>query len=898
MAATLTDSNELTYFSFAIEKTEATPEGDLYVYGKATDETLDSDEQIIDKEFSSKAIADWLSSGANVRVQHNAQRDPAGVGVEASTDREGATWVKSLVVEPVAKRLVEKGALRAYSVGIARPKIVRDNVARGGRIVGGEIVEISLVDRPANKSCGIQLVKAADDGSPQWVGKVFGADLLTKGEEVVNVDLPKSASITFSPQDLAKLLEHRRVAEKRQMDPDVGGGVDRDKIPAKDFAGADRSFPIVTPKDVHDAALSLGRAQGQDTDAIKRRIISIARRKGAAFVAQLPDAWKTEDPDLAKGKKGKGKLPFPGAAPPMDGKDSDGDGKDTDKPGSHLDDKKNPPPKVKPGSSKKGEAVDEPDLEKAGAKKCPKCGKNFHADSKLRNCDSCGADLPHAEKGETLQIDLTGSQLMSEADMERLVAKLAKQLMDSGFTAKGDAKPAPTASGDQDGDEEDDTDDGDAEVGKAGKPTPDGGATGAGAAGIKPVPEHREPDGTAVEELEHDAGMPTTRDSSVKAALRLKALGVPGDMGALHDLLCPGYHPAEAAKCYPGHSLEELRVEDWQAKALTAATSAPLEQATAATTLWQHAVTIKGTDAQVLGEIREEAHKAFRDANPGPGAFPTPTELSATRYRRAYLTAGHANPGTAYDGPNTHSVPSGGVTANQFGRDYLATGHAQDSPANKADTPAVVPAPVPTGEANRVYYRNSQREGARQAMQAMHDHIASTFPDLCPMDGPGRAGQAPLGQRPVPTPVGKGEDPGAKKAAKKARKIAGLTKAVAAPDAFKAAVAEATAPLLAQLEEISKALVAEQARTEELQKAVNALGDLPDPATAAFKGVAQNPIAKSQHPVGAATIAEIAERNQQAAARELYMQARTNPDPAQREAAWSEYYRMTGVLPR
>ena len=52
---------------------------------------------------------------------------------------EGGHWVKSLVVEPVAKELVRKGVLTAYSVGIARPEIVRDPVARGGRIKGGQI---------------------------------------------------------------------------------------------------------------------------------------------------------------------------------------------------------------------------------------------------------------------------------------------------------------------------------------------------------------------------------------------------------------------------------------------------------------------------------------------------------------------------------------------------------------------------------------------------------------------------------------------------------------------------------------------------------------------------------------------------------------------------------------
>lgn len=866
MAATLTSSsNDITYLSFPIEKTETTPDGDLLVYGKATDGSVDSDEQIVDTAFSSKAIADWLSSGANVRVQHNAQRDPAGVGVEVDTGPDGETWVKSLVIEPIAKRLVEKGALRAYSVGIARPKIVRDSVARGGRIVDGEIVEISLVDRPANKNCGIQLVKSAEDGTPEWVGKVFGSDILTK-DDTVNVDVPKSATITFSPTDLAKLLEHRRIAEKRDMDPDVGGGVDRDKVPAADFAGSGRSFPIVTPKDVHDASLSLGRARGQDTDDVKRRIISIAHRKGDAFVAQLPEAWKKpeekfEDADLEKAKK-----PFPGAAPPIDGQDSDGDGKDTDKPGSEEDDDEKKPAKVPAGK-----ATEEPEVEKTGAKSCAKCGKNYHADSKLKRCEGCNAKLPRAEKAA-----------MSDADLAYLVEQLGKALA----LRKGAMPPAES---DQSDDEQDEDGGTTPDTGKGSKPVPGAGVVGEGASDIKPVPAHREPDGTAIESLEHDAGLPTTPDASVKTAMRHKSLGVPSDLGSMHDLLCPGFHPADTAKCYPDQGVSDFKVENWQAKALDAAVSAPLEEATKATAMWQHAVTIKGTEPEILAEIRNEAHKAFRDANPGPGTFPTPTELKPGSFRRAYISSGHANPGTAYDGPNTHSVPTGQTSANQFGRGFLATGHAEDSPSNKGVE--VNAAPLPTGEAQRVYYRNSQREGAKAAMQAMHDHIAQTFPDLCPM-APSQGGQASPGARPVPVPSAK---------AKKAKKQDEVLNKAASADLLKSAITQATAPLLERLEEISQALKAEQGRTEILQKTVDALGDLPDPATAAFKGVALNPRSANKtasYPVGAQTVAEIAERTQMARLAELQHEARLNPDPGQREAAWAEWYRMTGVTPR
>lgn len=881
MAATLTPAGELTFISFPITKFETTEDGNLYVYGKATDGSVDSDEQIVDTDFSSKAIQDWLASGANVRVQHNPQRDPAGVGVEVNTDADGTTWVKSLVVEPVAKTLVQNKALRAYSVGISRPKIVRDQVARGGRIVDGEIVEISLVDRPANKNCGIELVKANKDGNAEWVGKMFGnSSLLTKSEDTVaEVTLP--AHTHFTPADLAKLLSHRATAEKRQMDPSVGGGVDRDKLPAKDFAGRNRSFPIVTPGDVSDAASSIGRA-GADNysgDKLKRNIIRIARRKGDAFVAELPESWKKElglkkGADVKPGEDGmddnaeKGDKPFEGAhpkfgeghQPPHTDEDEKAiaarKGLDTD-----TDDDADSKDDVAEADATKGNAK--------GGKTCPSCNKGFDADSKLRRCPNCGKKLPKAGKPKS---------------------EMATKGAGCTCTGGGACDGCGSCSGDCD-----------KCMGmKSHKPVPGAGVAGAGAAAIKPVPEHREPDGPDIENLEHDMHIPTVPDASVKAAQRLKSVGASFDLGVLHDLTCPAFHPADVGKAYPSHGFANLDESIWQQKALDAAANAPLEEAGRMTQLWQHASTLKAADGVMLDELRDEAHKSFMDANPGPGSFPKPMELSPVRFRRPVIRDGHAVPGTDYDGPNTAHVPTGGINADEFNRGYLSSGHAADSPSNK--NTAVMPAPVPTGAPQRTYYRNVQRDSARSAMEAMHDHIAQTFPDLCSMTGPGVGGEEPVGARPVPAPVGKseaevkvkkGKKNGKVKVVKSQQPVAAKAATIDA-DLVKSAVVDALTPLASQIETLTKALKNEQKKNAKLAATVEELSTLADPTVTAFKGVAAPDALKSSTSV-TSTVASAAERTQAALMAALTDQARHSPDPSEREAAWAKLYQMNGI---
>jgi hypothetical protein len=66
---------------------------------------------------------------------------------------------------------------------------------------------------------------------------------------------------------------------------------ERDKVPRQDFAWPEaKKFPITDQAHLDAAVRLLGRAPKGKQAAIKRRIISIARRKGL----KLPDAWKAD----------------------------------------------------------------------------------------------------------------------------------------------------------------------------------------------------------------------------------------------------------------------------------------------------------------------------------------------------------------------------------------------------------------------------------------------------------------------------------------------------------------------------------------------------------------------------------------------------------------------------
>lgn len=219
-------------------KTEKNADGTITVFGKATGPDLDSDLQVCDPDWLAKAMPAWMQWG-NVREMHT----PKAAGVATSLEQEGDSWMlSSLVVDPVSAQKVETEVLKGYSIGISRPVVVKDVAAPGGRIIGGQIVEVSLVDRPSNPTCTLTIAKAAgseaelvkvddpmlgdgyevdedlddeegegsEDGSPAMTDPV---ELLGEAKRCISLVLSSCAADVASEEGPGKIWLLRRIAE-------------------------------------------------------------------------------------------------------------------------------------------------------------------------------------------------------------------------------------------------------------------------------------------------------------------------------------------------------------------------------------------------------------------------------------------------------------------------------------------------------------------------------------------------------------------------------------------------------------------------------------------------------------------------------------------------------------
>jgi phage head maturation protease len=124
------------------------------VFGYASTEALDNQGEIVRKEAIEAALPSYMRF-ANIREMH--QPSAVGVAKEAEIDGKGL-YLAARIVDDDAWRKVIEGVYKGFSIG---GRVTARDVAAKHVITGVELLEISLVDRPANPEAVIELYKAA-----------------------------------------------------------------------------------------------------------------------------------------------------------------------------------------------------------------------------------------------------------------------------------------------------------------------------------------------------------------------------------------------------------------------------------------------------------------------------------------------------------------------------------------------------------------------------------------------------------------------------------------------------------------------------------------------------------------------------------------------------------------
>lgn len=256
------------------------------VWGYASTPTKDLQGEIVKVSAIKGALADYME-WANIREMH--RPSAVGVTVEHTISEKGlyigakivdeAAWQKCKPITPGGTDAVYKG----FSIGGNTLEKIGDTITQI------QLIEISLVDRPANPTCKIDMVKGMAEV------KLAGADtdepsrntliekFLDMGARLLGME-PTKKSVVFNEsvaddryEGISSLeVEKREFKEK-----------ERSHLASTGAALPDGSFPIENTSDLHNAIQAHGRAK--DKEKAKAHIIARAHAIGASHM--LPEGW-------------------------------------------------------------------------------------------------------------------------------------------------------------------------------------------------------------------------------------------------------------------------------------------------------------------------------------------------------------------------------------------------------------------------------------------------------------------------------------------------------------------------------------------------------------------------------------------------------------------------------
>jgi hypothetical protein len=600
---------------------------------------------------------------------------------------------------------------------------------------------------------------------------------------------------------------------KRDMDPDVGGGVDRDKLKPGDYVFPDtKNFPVVTPGDVTDAVSSWGRYKGSESfESFKSKLTALAHRKGPEFVKELPASWgetkkgRTMSDTATKAKKGKtakdgGSKPEGKKCPTCKGEGTilqgnrqcpdcngsgkagsgDGDEKSRKAFGSMLD--------AAEAASRAGDV--------AGAAVAAAVTKSLTKDAD-DDVDAAIEDLAEATA------DARGAQAADQADDDD---KDSDDLVDAALSDVAGAVSATAAA--QGMDQIADVLGGKAKKSKKGKkgkeamtqiPTGDddacpkcgkthsgkckaakkkkgrknmGNGAGGGQAGANVDPDVGESSALPGDALVMQGGVSKSKKGKGKKGRK----GIPSLEKRLHDMLCPSYS-SKAVKSVYGEIGKELPLVDVLDPEYFAARMAEVSAKGGGDVAEAYQALAASTKLSVLSpktflELRAAAAKGYMDAY--PDVHLRPQMIDPEDFKRSFLSSSNPETSSVTRVPmpdlktmfGPEDFDRGPLTTNET-RPTLSSGTSvAKGKKNKGNTAGA-------GNPNsRTFYTNAAKDDNQNAMAMLHDHIVSRYPGVCPMeaqqpgtdiDRDGLAGSAAElqakgpGVESLPTPTGAGD---------------------------------------------------------------------------------------------------------------------------------------------
>jgi HK97 family phage prohead protease len=214
---------------FAEFKNTTAPFGyeERWVEGYATTGVTDWYGEIVDPGATERALSEW-ARWRNLRLMHTA--NPVGT-VEKMEMTDDGLFIGARIIDDEAWSKVKGGALKGFSIGFWPTGYTYDKELDVGVITDYRLVEVSLVDFPANPDCAFTLFRRADTEG-EFMAE--NEDLKTIGQKISDIWSKIFKGGDSVEIDKTKELEKRIAELESESKAKVDGlTTERDTLQAK-----------------------------------------------------------------------------------------------------------------------------------------------------------------------------------------------------------------------------------------------------------------------------------------------------------------------------------------------------------------------------------------------------------------------------------------------------------------------------------------------------------------------------------------------------------------------------------------------------------------------------------------------------------------------------------------